>query len=332
MMRTVFGALACAMALTAITPAALAQDDLEERRKAAATLADNAFDLLQQGLFAEAADLFRKADERFHSPMFVLFRADAEEKQGHLVEARALLQTILDEELAEYAPSSFHKAKEDATKRAASLDDRVPKVTITVSGATSGPWTVTLDGKELTPSDLADPVPLNPGSHQVKVNADDGRSDKRSIEVGEGDRSSVELVLVSTEPGADATDGDGGGGSTPWVWPAIAFGVGGAGLLVGMISGGVFLGAQSDLKDACENDGDSDPNTCPPDKQADGDEVLMLGNVSTVGFVIAGVGAIVGTVLLVVPLGDEDDSGGAQTSLRPSLQLGAGSAALVGRF
>ncbi len=60
---------------------AMAQDDeLSKRRAAAQALADNAFDLMQKGLYEDAADLFRKADERFHSPVFQLFEAEAHQK------------------------------------------------------------------------------------------------------------------------------------------------------------------------------------------------------------------------------------------------------------
>jgi len=113
-----------------------------------------------------------------------------------------------------------------------------------------------------------------------------------------------------------------------WVWPTVAYGVGGVGLIMGVAAGGAFLSKQSALKDACEADGDGDPNTCPPDKQGDGDSVKTLGNVSTAGWVIAGLGAAVGTVLLFTL--DMDADGAA--AMAPRLHVGPTSVMLAGRF
>jgi hypothetical protein len=77
------------------------------------------------------------------------------------------------------------------------------------------------------------------------------------------------------------------------------FGVGGAGLVVGSVTGLLSLARASDAKQFC------DGNACRPAAQDDRDASLNLAKVSNVSFAIGGVGAAVGLVawLLLTPRG-----------------------------
>ncbi len=312
MTMPVRGALCAALIVASgIATPARAEDDAQ--RKAAQDLADSAYDLMQKGRFEAAAELFDKADRVVHSPVFVLFRAEALEKLGRLVEARRLLQSIADETLAPDAPEAFRSAQAQARERGAALDAKIPTVTIRVRGA---PTALALDGEAVPLDALRRPIPLDPGSHSVRAEGD-GDSDERRFEAGEGDRLTIALTLAAPEP-PDA-------GVPNWVWPTIAYGVGGAGLIVGTISGIVFLGKLGDLEDRCASDGDGDDRNCPPEAQADGDAVATLGNVSTAGWVIAGVGIAAGTALLFIPIGE-------QGAVVGGLRLGPTGAAITGSF
>lgn len=310
------GALLAALLIASgvVTPA-LAQDDLESRRKAAQDLADSAYDLMQKGRYETAADLFKRADEAFHSPVFVLFRAEALEKMGQLVPARALLQGIIDEDLAPLSPEAFRAAKQQATERAAALDRKIPKVRIVIRGDAAS---LMLDGREIAVGDA--PIPLEAGRHTIRATGD-GVSDERTFEIGEGDRLTIELELAGAPP-ADEGDDE---GVPNWVWPTIGYSVGAVGLVIGAASGIVFLGKLADLEDRCAGDGDGDDLNCPPDAKADGDSVATLGDVSTVGWVIAGIGVAAGTALLFVPIGD-------QGAVIGGLRLGPTGAAITGSF
>ncbi|MCA9620386.1 MAG: hypothetical protein KC731_15295 [Myxococcales bacterium] len=301
-------------------------DDVEARRAAAQDLADSAYDLLQKGRYATAADLFRKADQTFHSPVFVVFVAEAEEKQGNLLAARKLLKEVVDEKLAEYAPDAFRRAQEDAATRLAAIEDRLPKIVIEVEGEGA---TVRLDGVELSPSELARPIFVVAGEHRVEASAGDLR-DEESVEVGEGESRNVRLVVsagVADEPEGVGGDEPPGEGVPYWVWPTVAYGVGAAGLIMGVAAGGAFLSKQSKLKEDCAAD-DGDETTCPPDLKDRGDSVLLLGDVSTAGWVIAGLGAVAGTVLVVLPLALDDEDGESSVEVR----LSPTSLGIAGRF
>lgn len=309
---------------------ALAQDDeLAERRKAAQALADNAFDLMQKGLPAEAAELFRKADERFHSPVFVLFEAEAWEKQGNLLKARALLAGIAKEKLAEYAPDAFRKAQDKARTKLAELDKRIPTLLVELPGASATDVTVTIGDETLSGSALEKPVRLEPGSYVVRATGTAGQADETSVTLAEGDRKTIALnVAPEVVDAPEPTTPDEGGGIPSWLGPAIAYGVGGAGLIMGVVAGGIFVGKADDLKAKCEAypTPAADPNLCPRDTDEEGDEVKLLGNVATAGFVIAGVGAVAGTLLLLF-MPDDDAQAGV-----PEVWLGPTGFSVRGRF
>ena len=298
---------------------AFAQHDTKIQRQAAQDYADSAFDLMQKGRYDAAAVLFRKADESFHSPMFLLFGAEAEQKRGQLVEARSLLQRILDEELADDAPQAFRNAKKEAKTRAEQLDARIPTVTITVTGADAADTTVMLDGRELTAEELGRPLQVNVGSHEASATVADGVGDRRRFDVAEGDERRIALTLPEADDVAAAD-------SPSWLWPSVAYGVGAVGLVIGVGAGAAFLGELSDLESACAAHG-SDPTVCPAERRDDADSVKTLGTVSTVGWVVAVLGVAAGTALLLVDMGDDD--AGVSMSV---LAVGPSGFALEGRF
>jgi hypothetical protein len=309
------------------TPPAHAQEGVTARRKEAKSLADSGYDLMQKGLYAEAAELFRKADARFHSPMFVVFIAEAEEKLGHFLEARDLLRKVMNEPLEEYAPDSFRRAKKEAQKRLDALEARIPRITIELIGDGAEGARVTIDGKVTS---VGSPVMVDPGQHAVAATTSDGRSADRTANIAEGESKSIEIDLGSSEGGV-AIGGEGDiepdpdepdDGSTDWLLPGIAYGVGGVGLVIGVAVGAAFIGKAGDLKDSCPDD------VCPPEKEADGDTVTTLGNVATVGWIVAGLGAAVGTILLLV----QDDEPPANEAYRTRLFVGPTGAVVQGHF
>ena len=106
----------------------------------------------------------------------------------------------------------------------------------------------------------------------------------------------------STEPGGDS------GKSSNKTLALVAFGVGGAGLVVGSITGLIALGKSGDLKDACGPNKD----TCPSTAQSDIDSYKTMGTISTVGFIVAGVGGAAGLILLLTS--PKTSTGNAGTS------------------
>ncbi len=109
---------------------------------------------------------------------------------------------------------------------------------------------------------------------------------------------------------------------SPLVW--IGFGVGGAALLIGTITGVMSLTQASDLKDQCPDD------FCTPEKQEDIDTMMTLGHVSTAGFVIAGVGIGLGVFSLLTSGSGQEQPTVSGVVVRP--WLGFGVAGVAGKF
>jgi hypothetical protein len=85
----------------------------------------------------------------------------------------------------------------------------------------------------------------------------------------------------------------------PMLPALVAFGVGGLGLGVGAVTGLLTLGKVGDLEKNCPG------QVCSKAEESRYNSAHTLATVSTVGFVIAGLGAAAGAVLLVVrPGGD----------------------------
>lgn len=299
--------------------------DIAARRAAAARLADEGFDLLEQQRCDEALESFRKADETLHSPMFVVFMARAERCLGRLVEAERHLRGVVREKLADYAPDSFWQAKQTAQQELAKLEPHIPKWTLRLEGARLSEASILLDGEPVEATKLGTAQSIDPGHHVVQAETLDGRTGKASFDAVEGKTVEVEIDVgepltddhgLPPDESADEPSWDGG-----YLPAGIAYGFGGAGLVVGAITGGIFVGRANDLKDKCPND------QCPPEEEEEGDAVRTLGTISTVGFVVAGVGAVAGTILLFT-VGGAEESAGELAKVR----AGPGGLLLQGRF
>jgi len=117
------------------------------------------------------------------------------------------------------------------------------------------------------------------------------------------------------------TDGaNEGSGISPLVW--AGFGVGGAGLVAGAITGAISMAQASSLKDECPND------LCPADKRSDIATMLAIGHVSTASLIVGGVGVIVGVLGLVIPTGE----GEPESEARVQPFVGPGTIGVTGAF
>jgi len=95
----------------------------------------------------------------------------------------------------------------------------------------------------------------------------------------------------------------------------------GLGLVVGAITGGVSLVKESNLKSECQN------YVCTPDHEGDLNSAKALGDVSTVGFVVAGAGAVLAVVGFVLP-----SSAPGETARMPRPLVGPGFLGMEGQF
>jgi hypothetical protein len=258
-------------------------------------LADEGFDLMNQRKFAEAVKRFQRAIDLYYSPVIMLYWVKAEVGLGHLVQAHALTRKIIGNPLPSDALPSWTKAHEEAGALEKSLAARIPRLTVVVPSGTQ----VWLDEKLVG---AGEELEVNPGSHRVDAERADKARTFEDVELAEGERRKLELSFD-----------DAGLVPLSLVPPIVAFSVGAAGLVLGTVSGILFLGKADELEESCPEE------TCPPDKEELLDETTTLGDVATAGWVIAILGAAAGTVLLLVPI---DGGGSAELRIGPG-SLGA---------
>src|SRR5688572_13849493 len=93
-------ALTLALLFAALPAAAQTEEEIAGARSAA-TPGVKAYDA---GDYAQAVDLFQRAESLVHAPPHLLYMARGNEKLGHLVTARELYNKIIRETLPASAP------------------------------------------------------------------------------------------------------------------------------------------------------------------------------------------------------------------------------------
>ena len=160
---------------------------------------------------------------------------------------------------------------------------------------------------------------MNPGRHEIVASLA-GDEKRESVEVAAGETKTVALPLEGAPPPGEADRAaipdkpersEGAETSTsPLVW--VGAGVAGVGLAVGAITGLTAIGIHGDVASRCEGG-----VRCPESTHADIDRGEMLGTVSTIAFVVAGLGAGVLVYGLLNPRVERGDATSA--ALRPSV-------------
>jgi len=166
---------------------------------------------------------------------------------------------------------------------------------IITSGEPNQPAQLVFDG-ELVPAAAAQaPRKVNPGRHVVVARS--GTLEKReefTISEREARTVTVDLrpVAAAVEPVAPTPNGS--GSPLPKILMFGGFGVGVAGVGIGAVTGLLSIAKVSDVKKDCIGD------VCKPSRQGDIDAARSLGTVSTVAFVVGGVGIGAGVVGIVL--------------------------------
>lgn len=323
---------------TAVRPA-WAQADVN--RATARTLGEAGGKALEAKDYKSAEDDFRRAESLIHAPTLLLGLARALAGQGKLVEAQETYRRVVREGAPSGSPAAFQRAVNDAAREVEGVSSRVGAVTITVKGQAGEAVNaqVTWDQVAVNGATLGVKRPADPGSHVLHVTADGYLPADMQVEVPVGGAVNTPVTLTRSAtgaaPGSAGATGPGQpgspsgvqtsatGGSGFGIWPWVAFGVGGAGLAAGAVTGFLALGKHSDLAGRCPG------SVCPPDQQSNVNGYGTLGTISTVGFIVAGVGAAAGVTLLVL-----QPKAGAPpaTGLHVVPIVGAGSLGAVGTF
>jgi hypothetical protein len=315
MKRSITLALSFAVAIPLARPA-WALD--EGARATARAQVNEGVALFQKGRYADAERNFLSAMEIAPVPTVALWAARSHERLGKWVLASASYRNALAMQPNElWVGDAQQRAQAEAREELQRLEARVPKVHVVLEGEVMPGLVVTLDDVTVALATLSGSIPVDPGRHMLAAKQA-GQMTRVAVELLEAEERSVVLRLpapVRADRGSAAAAEVGAlpskhvGSSSDaapatqkpnseesmrtWGW--VGVGVGSAGLLVGTAAGLWAIGSRASLhRDGCSGD------VCVGDRFSDRVERYnTLRTVSTLGFVVGGVGLATGVTLLL---------------------------------
>ncbi len=303
----------------------------------------------EKGNHAAALERFQAANKIMTVPTTALEVGQSQADLGQLVEARETWLAAWRLPIEPKEPAAFQKARELAKQLADELEPRIPTVQFHVANAAAdGQLKVTLDDVELPPDALLVSRKANPGKH-LAVFVDPKHTKKVEFDLVERDAKSVDVDMATGDPTPMAAAPQPNTTTTtsatpPATTPPVTdlerpnpmraplmyggFGLAGAGLIVGGITGVLAFTHGSDAKKLC------DGNNCPPAAHDALTSARTSANISNVSFAVAGVGAIVGVVGLLLPVQAAPVATAPAARNKPwaSVVVGVGSIGLEGGF
>jgi hypothetical protein len=310
----------------------------DKTRNAARSLAEQGRDVYDKGDFERARDLFHRAYALVPAPTIALYEGRSLAKLGRLVQAQEAYLRAVRTQLNADSPEPFRKAVHEAEGEEVALEPRIPKVTLTISGpGAQGPeLTVTVDGEPTKPELLGVEMPINPGPHVVLAAALGGDQARVPFSIDERERKSVEIKVAAAKiakaappppPPVEKAPPSEKPAASPSSWqkPAAfaAGGVGVVGLATGIITGSMAAARYSDAKSQCPN------HVCVEGSAGQDklDSFRSLRTVSTIGYIVGGVGLAASITLFVLLPSDH-----AEGTASAGVWLGANGGGVMGAF
>ncbi len=293
---------------------------------AARTLGQEGVIAAKEGRCDEAIDKLTRAKKLIQAPTILVPLGECQIALGKIVAGTENLQAAARERLPDDAPKAFVDAQKRAREVLPDALKKLAKINLVIAAPSGVKLTVTDNGQPVSEALLGVDKPSDPGAHVITVSAPGYLTAKGEVTVNSGERAELKLKLepdpnapkdVPPDTKIDPPPGGGPGpeplpppkpaGSSPLV-PAggVALGLGGAGLILGGVFGGLASGKQGDLDEICVD------KVCPDGASDDIDTMKSFAHVSTAGFVVGGVAAVLGATLLGIGL--SQGSGGSESA------------------
>jgi hypothetical protein len=305
------------VALVSLPASAWAEAN-EADRATARALALEGHTALQQKDYAKAADRFGRADALVHAPTLVVDWARALQGLGRFVEAHEKYELVLREGVDASSPKSWTRALEEAKKELEILKPRLAWITVVLMQPSDA--SVAIDGILVPAAALGVKRAADPGFPEVTVSAPGYEPFKQTVTVGPGEEKSLEISLtklpeVAESPAVDTSAKPASAsGSLHRIGSYVALGVGGAGLVVGAITGSMAIKKHSDLNDECIE------NVCSSASKKKIDSYETYGTVSAVTLAVGVVG--VGTGIALLLTAPKAETVASSSPRRPARPLG----------
>ncbi len=337
--------LIAAVVLTSVLPPGEAGGQPKSAIDEARELARDGSKALEAENYKVALEKVTAAEALYHAPTHLLLMGNAQAGLGKLADALATFERLTAEPIPAAAPTAFKDAQDVGRKRVKELMARVPSLLVAVEVAEAIAPVIEVDGKVVNFSGgLA--VRLDPGEHVITVTAEGFETAKTKFTLpekggvvrlpialqkkgggGSATATATATAAAGAASGSAAPSGSGGPASAPSRVPAyVAFGVAGASIVAGAVTGGLSLSMTGELKGVCLE------NLCPASERGKLDSANVLATTSTATFVIGGLAAVAGVVLLKVNLGSSSPkpSTGSTATLEPWISVGG--AGVRGKF
>lgn len=254
--RRLLGALAMALATSALAPRALAQTT--EELQAARELFQEAFADEQQQRYPEALEKFQRVAKVKESASVRYRIATVLMAMGRLREARDLFRALAADKSA--LPPSDQEISDSAAERSAELDRRIPRLALRLEDNPPEDVHVTIDGAPVPVSTTPRPIELDPGEHLVVATGRGSAPSEQKITLADGAGEVPYAVTLEPARSPEQEPPPSERGATLG-WAAI----GGGGVL--FVTGAVLLlareGAIGDIEGACPG------GVCPTSRRTD---------------------------------------------------------------
>ena len=256
-------------------------------------------------------------------------------REGRFAEAREELQLC-------GGPTCPAIVRADCAKRLDELEAAQPTIVFAAkdeSGRDLSEVTVVVDGRPIVGKLDGTALPIDPGSHEFTFTLAGQRPVRQTFVISEGQKGRQETLLIDSssphptpeepQPGVRKPVGTEGGGMAAQKTLALAAGgVGVAGVVIGgifgLIASSKWADAQTDCGAACRADAPA---------RNERSQALTAATVSTVGFVVGGVGLAAGAVFwFTAPPRASGSTSSARIRVSPSLGPNTVGALVRGEF
>lgn len=282
-------------------------------RATARALAAEGNQALKRKEYETAEDRFRRADSLLHAPTLVVDHARALVGLGRLAEAYDRYALVLREGVEPKAPWAWKEALKNAQKEIEAIEPKLAWLSVRVAGPADP--VVTIDGRVLPVADLGTRRAIDPGKRTIMAAAPGFLPNERSVKLAAGQEEGLTLELLPEPappptPAAKKTIVRLPAPPPPkkdYTFAYVAFGAGGAGLLVGSITGVLFLNTRAELNEECPTD-----QSCPPETKDLRSRYYLYSYTSGIGLGLGLAGAGVGLALMLnapeIPTGKTEGS------------------------
>lgn len=292
----------------ALSSAAWASDPNAAEKETARRLMDQGKAALARQDYEQAIAAYGKADALVHVPTTAMALAKAQLAAGRLVEARDAALEAARMPVKENEAPAQDVARAAGRELEAQLKARIPSVQVKLVNPQDA--ALALDGRKLALALIETPLAVNPGHHVLTATLPSGTTRASEFDAAEGRSANVTIELpveaaptvtpppaqpTSVEPTAhDTTAPPPPSSSAAKMLVGTGVGLAVVGIGVGAVFGAMTLGSASTVKASCTGD------RCSPSVSSDLSNARTFAVVSDVGFIAAGIGAVLAVTGLVL--------------------------------